>query len=201
MTAHLTIVRHGTTEWMEQGLLHGQTDAPLSALGVSQAQAAGEALRGRKFDAFYSSPTGRAWQTAQIIAASVGMAPEPLEGLKEHNFGALEGTSARKFPSWLLFLRMAIGWQMPIGKDGESLASVYQRAGQFLDLMAHRHAGQDVLAVSHGGLINMLLRHISRSRFIYYEIQPASITEIDYGEDGKGRILTELKPLTRPRRR
>jgi broad specificity phosphatase PhoE len=52
----LTLVRHGTTEWIEQGRLHGILDAPLSARGRQEANLAAAALAKQHFDAFYTSP-------------------------------------------------------------------------------------------------------------------------------------------------
>ncbi len=45
----ITLVRHGTTEWIEQGRLHGQLDAPLSARGRQEAELAARALAGQAF--------------------------------------------------------------------------------------------------------------------------------------------------------
>jgi broad specificity phosphatase PhoE len=51
--------------------MHGRLDAPLSERGIQEAQQTANELRGRTFDVFYSSPTGRAMQTTQIIGAAV----------------------------------------------------------------------------------------------------------------------------------
>ena len=43
-STELIVVRHGQTEWNVLGRVQGSHDSPLSALGVRQAEAAGEAL-------------------------------------------------------------------------------------------------------------------------------------------------------------
>ncbi len=78
-------------EWIEQGLLHGILDAPLSVRGGQEANLAASALANQHFDAFYTSPLGRARETAAIIGQSIGMDPVPLDGLREMNFGRMEG--------------------------------------------------------------------------------------------------------------
>jgi len=199
MTTRLTIVRHGTTVWMEQGLTHGRLDAPLSELGVRQAQAAAAALHGRQFEAFYSSPTGRAWQTAQILAPAVGLQPEPLDLLMEQDFGALEGTPMHRMPAVLMALRMISGWVLPFGRGGETFGAVSRRAKKVLDQLARQHPQGAVLIVSHSGLINTLLRRLTGRLFGFYLIRPASITEVELDGHGRGKILTDIETAFRPK--
>jgi Fructose-2,6-bisphosphatase len=194
MTTHITLVRHGTTEWMEKGITHGQLDAPLSKTGLQQVAASAELLRGRKFDAFFSSPTGRAWQTANIIAEVVGQTPQPLDLLKEQNFGVAEGTSIHYFPLRFRSLRLIIDWFFPHFKNGESLRDVHLRAARALDLMQEKYPDGNILVVSHYGLISMILREITGEQFKLFFLPPASITEIEVGINHKGRILSAAKP-------
>uniref|UniRef100_W5NIY7 Fructose-2,6-bisphosphatase TIGAR n=1 Tax=Lepisosteus oculatus TaxID=7918 RepID=W5NIY7_LEPOC len=64
----LTVVRHGETRYNKERLLQGQgVDEPLSALGVRQAEAAGQYLKDLKFTNVFSSDLQRAKQTADII--------------------------------------------------------------------------------------------------------------------------------------
>ena len=63
---------------------------------VQEVQKTTNELRGKIFASFYSSPTGRAMQTAGIIGAAVNLEPMPLDELMEQTFGAIEGT----VPSW-----------------------------------------------------------------------------------------------------
>ena len=58
------LVRHGTTEDIEKRIMQGSSDSPLSARGREEARRTGEALSGIRFDAAFSSPMGRAWETA-----------------------------------------------------------------------------------------------------------------------------------------
>ena len=68
---------------------------PLSEEGRLQARLVGKAIAGKRLDAIYSSPLGRAFETAEIIAreASFGAPVVPLEGLVERHGGSLEGTT------------------------------------------------------------------------------------------------------------
>ncbi len=81
------IVRHGQTEQNLKKKLQGRSDFPLTELGREQASAVGDAFRdaGIVFDKVYSSPLGRAVETAELIA---GDAPiEVEEALIEMDYG------------------------------------------------------------------------------------------------------------------
>ena len=59
--------RHGTTEWNEKNLIQGQIEIPLNEKGREDARRLGEQLKDTKIDLIYSSPLGRAYETACII--------------------------------------------------------------------------------------------------------------------------------------
>ncbi|CAB1423450.1 unnamed protein product [Pleuronectes platessa] len=92
----LTLVRHGETRYNKEGLLQGQAiDAPLSEVGLQQAEAAGRYLKDVEFSNVFVSDLLRARQTAETImkhnssCSSLQMALDPL--LKEISFGVAEG--------------------------------------------------------------------------------------------------------------
>jgi broad specificity phosphatase PhoE len=91
LVTFITLVRHGTTEWIELGRLHGTLDAPLSTRGRQEASLAATALAKQHFDALYTSPLGRARETAAIIGQATGLEPVLMEGLREMNLGWMEG--------------------------------------------------------------------------------------------------------------
>ena len=62
------LVRHGESEWNRIGRYQGQLDAPLSELGLKQADALAERLQNEKLDAIFTSPLQRAKRTAEAIA-------------------------------------------------------------------------------------------------------------------------------------
>ena len=64
----LIIVRHGESEWNRIHRYQGQLDAPLSDLGLRQAEALAERLKNETIDYIYSSQLQRAALTAQAIS-------------------------------------------------------------------------------------------------------------------------------------
>ena len=61
------VIRHGETQANRDGVFQGQTDCPLLENGVLFASKTGEALRGVRFDATFSSPLMRAGGMAGLV--------------------------------------------------------------------------------------------------------------------------------------
>ena len=93
MSKQLTFyfIRHGRTQWNEQGFLQGSGNSLLTEQGIAGAQKTGAALQQVEFTAAYSSILQRAIDTASHI---IGQRPIPLFqhcGLNEQSFGSWEG--------------------------------------------------------------------------------------------------------------
>ncbi len=194
----LTLVRHGTTEWIEQGRLHGSLDSPLSEKGRREAHRAAEALKGQQFDAFYTSPLGRARETAEIIAETVGLIPTPLDDLREMDFGWLEGTryfSLDGVPPLVRLLRAA-RFAAIVQFSGEGRAPFGRRAAGAAREIARRHPDQRVLAVVHMGVRNNILAYLvdgDPSAWRKYSGWPTcAFTELDISPAGPSRVLRLL---------
>ena len=90
----LYLVRHGETDWNAARRIQGRTDIPLNATGREQARQAGELLARRRWHAVYTSPLGRAHETASIIAQRVGVGDvTDVDELVERDYGEAEGMS------------------------------------------------------------------------------------------------------------
>lgn len=92
-------MRHGESQANADGVVAGQTDSPLTARGIHEAEAAGCMLRerGMHFDTIISSPMTRAHDTAKIIAREIGYDESEiivLDDLKEKGSGEYEGKPA-----------------------------------------------------------------------------------------------------------
>jgi broad specificity phosphatase PhoE len=87
----LIFCRHGETESNAGGWLAGWLDGELTARGWAQAAQAAERLRGERVAAIYASPLRRARETAEVIAATLGLPVVTVDGLQERHWGELEG--------------------------------------------------------------------------------------------------------------
>lgn len=154
MTIHL--VRHGETAWNRERRLQGWTDIPLNDAGIFQARAAGKLLAGRRIAAVLSSDLSRARQTAELIAASVGVEVTIDQALRERNYGSAEGQLAvdleRRYQG-----RLADCWADPdfAFAGGESRRGAYVRLKSFLDRVLGAPPDGELVIVSHGGALRV----------------------------------------------
>ena len=94
-TVTLYITRHGKTMLNTTDRSQGWIDAPLTPAGIEVAEALGRGLKseGVEFDAVYTSDSGRAIETAEIVLKEIGLDLEIHKDkrLREFNFGTYEG--------------------------------------------------------------------------------------------------------------
>ena len=165
----IILVRHGKTEWNAQERIQGSCDSPLTDHGLRSARVLGERLAAsaERIDAVYSSPIGRAWHTAQIIAKCVALPePTPDEELRERSFGVLEGLTNRqakeRFPEAERRNSSREDSYAPPG--GESREACRARGCAALKRLAAKHPGQRLLIVSHSAFIACVMRDVLRQR-------------------------------------
>lgn len=154
----LLLARHGQSVWNAERRFQGATDVPLSPLGRAQAEALGIALRGRRLAAAYVSPFRRARETAELALAGAGVPLITLDELRELSLGTWEGCTVEEvrgragdpYTRWLLAPHDC----PPPG--GEPLDAVCARVRAAMERIAAAHPdGEDVLVVSHGGVISV----------------------------------------------
>jgi probable phosphoglycerate mutase len=162
----ICFVRHGETNWNAERRMQGHIDIPLNANGISQAERLANALIRVKhpFDAIYSSDLERALHTANVVAGALSLDVQITPRLRERNVGKLQGLLLAEAPVLLPEI-----WQKHIAREldhdlggGESIRSFHQRMQSILELFLSEHRGQSVLAVSHGGSLDMIYRIVTQ---------------------------------------
>ena len=157
----LILVRHGETEWNSRGRIQGHLDIPLSAIGLGQAAAIGRRLGGESFDAVLSSDLERALQTARPIVNRSGQTIFREARLRERHLGVLQGLTGeeaamRQPHAWGAFkLRNA----ETALDGGETLGEFSHRVVGLIDELLRTHAGERLLLVTHGGVLDAAYRH------------------------------------------
>lgn len=157
-------VRHGKTHFNEINLTQGWCDSPLSKVGIKQVENISKQLEQYQIDKAYTSPLGRAVQTANIILSKKEVEPIYEERFKEVNFGILEGISTelvRKLniesPDWLEDLDM--DYRPYEGEDIHDVILKHHKAVQ--EIIEVCNEKDTVLIVGHGcslyGFIKSLL--------------------------------------------
>ncbi|MEN9853586.1 MAG: hypothetical protein RL162_878 [Pseudomonadota bacterium] len=162
----ICFVRHGETNWNAERRMQGHIDIPLNANGISQAERLANALIRVKhsFDVIYSSDLERALHTANAVARALSLDVQITPRLRERNVGKLQGLLLAEAPVLLPEI-----WQRHIAREldhdlggGESIRTFHQRMQNILELFLNEHRGQSVLAVSHGGSLDMIYRIVTQ---------------------------------------
>ena len=158
----IILIRHGETVWNLEERLQGQLDSPLTPLGVAQAQAVATRLQDEKFSALYSSDLGRAWQTANAIATRTGHSIVTDPRLREKHFGIVHGLTIAEVQANHPTIYAERGVHSPdyAAPEGESTRQMLTRGWAAISEIAERHRGERVVAVTHGGVISVVIRHI-----------------------------------------
>jgi probable phosphoglycerate mutase len=157
----LILVRHGESEGNQVRQFSVTPDIELTDLGREQAREAGRRIAATfRPRAVVASSFRRARLTAELIAAEVGhVAPILVEDdLRERSIGELAGQpyeSMRRHPTF--DVERFWEWRPP---GGESLVDVAERASRVLVRLATAYPGDDVVVVSHGGVMLALCAHV-----------------------------------------
>ena len=161
-TTRILLVRHGETDWNASGRIQGHNDTPLNASGRQQAQRTAQRLAREPIEALYSSDLSRAFETATIIGAPLGLAVVASARLRERQYGLWEGLTAAeiqaRYPAQFAIWRARTADFAP--PHGETRSALLSRALAELQTIARRHLREMVVVVTHGGLCYVLINHI-----------------------------------------
>jgi broad specificity phosphatase PhoE/ribonuclease HI len=152
------LLRHGQTEHTPERRYSGRNDLPLSRTGRAEAEAAGVRAKELGIEVVVASPLRRTRETAEVVAAALGLPVTYDDDLVELDFGELEGLTfeeARaKHP---LAARRFTDDVTVAAPGGESIADVSARVARARRRILSQHAGRTVLVVSHVTPIKLLL--------------------------------------------
>ncbi|MBK7463103.1 MAG: histidine phosphatase family protein [Betaproteobacteria bacterium] len=156
----LCLVRHGETEWNAARRIQGQIDIGLNETGLRQAEAAGRWLKMAGIMALYSSDLKRARTTAEAIGQARGLVPVLVPEMRERRYGTFEGLTYDeakvKYPEgYAAFEGRNADYSF---ENGESLHAMFERVTSRLKEIAAAHAGQNVVVVLHGGVLDIINR-------------------------------------------
>lgn len=142
------VVRHGATEWSQNGRHTGRTDLPLLPAGEAEAASTGRLLHGRPFALVLVSPLSRARRTCEL-AGYLDQA-EVTDDLVEWDYGSYEGITTKEIR------RTVPGWTVWDGAipGGESIDEIAARADRVIARM--RAADGDVALFGHGHSLRVL---------------------------------------------
>jgi probable phosphoglycerate mutase len=162
MATELILIRHGETDWNRELRFQGHIDVPLNDLGHEQARRLGLRMAGESVQHLVSSDLMRAQQTAAPASRQLELEIVTSAALREQNFGVVEGMRAEEIKdlhprAWEDWLQFREDHAMP---EGESPREFHARIIEALGRIASAHAGQCVLVVTHGGVLDMVWRTV-----------------------------------------
>jgi broad specificity phosphatase PhoE len=193
------LVRHGESDAQYARRVlgcayHGDENPPLSALGRSQAAAAGRARKGTPApDVVISSGLGRAYETAVIFCEAAGWKIPVIKesAFNEQSYGLMahlsEAEQAAQFPEE--FQRKFQGgfwfFQPP---EGESWLNVHDRMKPAVKRVRRKYAGKHVMLFGHSSgnqVLRLLIEGLTVEQLLAIDLRQSKNCSITtYVKDG-----------------
>jgi broad specificity phosphatase PhoE len=138
----ILLARHGETDWNRDGRFQGHADPPLNAAGRRQAESLAQTVASEAPDAVYASDLRRAFETAEIVGARLGLPVGREIALREIDVGSWQGLTREQIDGreW----------------DGETYEQHRERVLGALRQIGERHPRGRVLVVAHGGCLRRI---------------------------------------------
>ena len=146
----LWLVRHGATEWSENGRHTSYTDLPLLPEGEAAARSLAPRLADHGFALVLTSPRQRARDTARLAGFPDAVVDDDL---REWDYGELEGLTTAQIR------QRTPGWTIWSGapEDGETIEEVAARVDGVIRRIRSQLGPHDVAAlVAHGHVLRVL---------------------------------------------
>ena len=164
MTVTVYLVRHGETDLNAANRCQGSLDVPMNAAGEAQVVELRARLADIRFDAAYTSPLGRASNSARILLNDSEVPLTNVAALTELSYGKWQGTSHAEWPGNAAAQWRDNPWATTF-PDGESLADVQRRVVPALHEIVRAHSAeshQKILVTAHGHVNRVLLLELMK---------------------------------------
>ncbi|CAD5901569.1 Phosphoglycerate mutase [Carnobacterium maltaromaticum] len=200
------LARHGQTWFNTMGRVQGWSDTPLTPAGIEGVEKLGRGLADHHFVSAYSSDSGRARETAQIVLAAnkkgKDLRLKERKDIREACFGNFEGDTDENM--WTA-MAQHVGLETPeemmaemnvegfkktmnavseidplgIAEDFPTLQNRLKKAFSEIAEEADQNGGGNVFVVSHGMSIVALTAGLTQDTPIF-GVENASITKVYY---------------------
>lgn len=195
------LLRHGQTEHTPERRFSGRNEFPLSAVGRAEAEAAAERAASLGVDVVVASPLRRTRETAEIVAARLGLPVLLDDDLVEMDFGDLEGLTADEARSKHPLATRRVFTEVDVpAPGGESIADVSRRVARARARVLREHRGRSVLVVSHVTPIKLMLAaglDVDDAVVHRLFLSAASLSTVAWSTDGRHsvRLVNDVSHL------
>ena len=184
----LWLVRHGEAEANVAGLYRGHAPTPLTERGIAQAQTLGTLLRNVPVDNVLCSELERARHTTQLILGDREVPVRNMPELNEIFFGDWEmrhhrdlaREDAENYAVW------CNDWQNATPTNGEGFQAFSQRVERFIAQLADYKTCQNLLVVSHQGVLSVLIARLlsmPAAAMWHFRVEQGCWSAIDFCDD------------------
>ncbi len=157
----LYLVRHGQTQWNIDHIIQGHVDIPLTKAGEQEVREQRGRFKDILFSKIYSSDLIRAHRTAELLNLERRLAIQTTQAIRERNLGTYQGKSSEEAKKKLWHLLTHYENHSHIKKSGvETNERMIGRSLTFLREVCVTHPGENVLIVTHGGVMRQILLHL-----------------------------------------
>lgn len=195
----LYLTRHGETEWNVQKRMQGRLDSALTKHGEEQARRLGQRLHNHPVDVIYSSTSGRALQTSQLIKGERDIPIISDSNLQEMGFGRWEGMTHHEIQSneETDATQYHHFWNNPHlfepFNGGETFAGVEQRALTVVKRIVQENQNKTILLISHAVVIKLILAFYEKTSLENLWEGPflngASLSHIDFSDLDAPKVI------------
>ena len=193
------VLRHVKTEWNQEKRIQGQSDSPLTPEGKQQATEWGVLLKTFSWNRILVSDIGRAFETAVLVNGYLQVPIVKDSRLQEQDWGGWTGKTLnmiKKDLPRLLKEKERAGWGFrPPG--GEDRYTVWKRSRKALQEATEKWPGDQILVVTHEGVIKCLIYGIIGRQFLHTEpsiLNPGSLHRIIY--ENQSFRIEQINALT-----
>lgn len=179
------LTRHGETEWNRIRRMQGQGNSPLTDLGRKQAVWLAERLENKVFTYIYTSPLGRAKETAEIINKTLNATLIEDDRLKEIYLGDWEGMLIEEVES-INGEENDKFWHNPVAfkmENKEDFQQVRDRGADFFESLIKQHGEGKILVVAHAIILKGMLNYIQGRDMAHFwegkHLLPTSLTKVN----------------------
>lgn len=162
----LYFVRHGKTQWNEEGRFQGANgDSPLLESSLDEIAQLGDYLADINFDVVFSSDLKRAFDTAEIIIKHNHFSNTLIQTpkLREWQLGKLEGEKISTASA--IYSKQMEAFRHNLAKfnsnlfEAESVYKTTHRVKELIDSLKNKHY-KNVLIIGHGANLTASIRSL-----------------------------------------